>query len=92
MDDELEAILSREPEAQFDLSWKLGRRTARLPASLTEVGLEEVFLEQGVADTSPTVKWEVGAEPLPLEDNTSSAMSSLSSQLSDVTPHPGYPF
>ena len=49
-------------------------------------------MEQGVADTSPTIEWEVGAGPLPLEDDTSSAMSSLSSQLSDVAPHPGYPF
>ena len=54
--------------------------------------LEEVFLEQGVADTSPTVEWEAGAETLPLEDNESSTMSSLSSQLSDTAPHPGYPF
>ena len=49
-------------------------------------------MEQGVADTSPTVETEVGAGPLPLEDDNSSAMSSLSSQLSDVAPHPGYPF
>ena len=92
MDDELEAILSRDPEAQFNLSQQLGRRTARPPASTAEVGLEEVFLEQGVANTSPTIEWEAGTEPLPLEDDTSSAMSSLSSQLSDTAPHPGYPF
>ena len=49
-------------------------------------------MEQGVADTSPTIEREAGVEPLPLEDDTSSAMSSLSSQLSNVTPHPGYPF
>ena len=54
--------------------------------------LEEVFMEQGVADTSPAVEWEVGVEPLPLENNESLAMSSLSSQLSKTTPHPGYPF
>ena len=49
-------------------------------------------MEQGVADTSPMIEWEAGAKSLPLEDNASSAMSSLSSQLSDVTSHPGYPF
>ena len=92
MDDELEAILSGDPEAQFNLSQQLGRRTAGPPASHAEVELEEVFLEQGVTDTSPAIEWEAGAEPLPLEDDTSSAMSSLSSQLSDVAPHPGYPF
>ena len=27
VDDELEAILSGDPEAQFDLSWQLGQRT-----------------------------------------------------------------
>ena len=54
--------------------------------------LEEVFMEQGVADTSATIKREAGAEPLPLENNESSAMSSLSSQLSDAAAHPSYPF
>ena len=49
-------------------------------------------MEQGVADTSPTVETEAGTGPLPLEDDDSSAMSSLSSRLSDVKPHPGYPF
>ena len=92
MYDELKAVLSGDPEAQLDLSRQLGRRTAGLPASLAEVGLEEVFLEQGVTDTSPTVELEAGVGPLPLKDDTSSAMSSLSSQLSDVAPHPGYPF
>ena len=92
MDDELEAVLSGDPEAQFDLSRQLGRRTAGPPTGMVEVELEKVFLEQGVADTSPTVKWEAGAEPLPLEDDRSSIMSSLSSQLSDIAPHPGYPF
>ena len=38
------------------------------------------------------IEREAGAGPLPLEDDTSSIMSSLSSQLSDVAPHPGYPF
>ena len=92
MDNELEAVLSGDPEAQFDLSRQLGRRTAGPPVGIAEVELEEVFLEQGVADTSLTVEWEAGAEPLPLEDDRSLAMSSLSSQLSDVAPHPGYPF
>ena len=49
-------------------------------------------MEHGIADTSATTEQEAGEEPLPLEDDNSSAMSSLSSQLSDVTPHPGYPF
>ena len=92
VDDELEAILSGDPEAQFDLSRQLGRRTGGPPADNAEVGLKEVFLEQGVADTSLAFEWEVGAGPLPLEDDTSLAMSSLSSQLSNVAPHPGYPF
>ena len=60
--------------------------------SHAEVELEEVFLEQGVADTSTAAEWEVGAGPLPLEDAESLIMSSLSSQLSDVATHPGYPF
>ena len=92
MDDELEAILSGDPEAQFDLSWQVGRRTARPPTNNAKVGLEEVFMEQGVADTSPTTEREADAGPLPLEDDTSSVMSSLSSQLSDIAPHPSYPF
>ena len=92
VDDELEAILSGDPEAQFDLSWQVGQRTAGPPTNVTKVGLEEVFMEQGVTDTSPTIKREAGAGPLPLEDDSSLAMSSLSSRLSDVMPHPGYPF
>ena len=92
MDDELEAVLSGDPEAQFNLSWQVGQQTAGPPTNVAEVGLEEIFIKQGVADTSPTIEWEVGTEPPPLEDDTSSAMSSLSSQLSDAAPHPGYPF
>ena len=92
VDDELEAVLSGDPETEFDLSQQLGRRSGGPPATHTEVGLEEIFMEQGVADTSPTVETEADAGPLPLEDDDSSAMSSLSSQLSDVAPHPGYPF
>ena len=49
-------------------------------------------MEQGIADTSATIEREAEGEPLPLEDDESSAMSSLSSQLSDTAPHPGYPF
>ena len=92
VDDELEAVLSGDPEAQFDLSRQLGRRTAEPPASQAGVELEEIFMEHGVADTSATTEREAEEEPLPLEDDNSSAMSSLSSQLSDVAPHPGYPF
>ena len=92
MDDELEAILSGDTKTQFNLSQQLGQQTAGPPASSAEVELKEVFMEQGVADTSPTIKREVGTEPLPLEDDESSAMSSLSSQLSDAAAHPGYPF
>ena len=92
VDDELKAVLSGDPGAQFDLSRQLGRRTAGPPASQAEMELEEVFMEHGIADTSATTECEAGEEPLPLEDDNSSAMSSLSSQLSDVAPHPGYPF
>ena len=92
MDNELKAILSRDPEAQFDLSRQLGQRTGGPPVDNVEVELEEIFMEQGVADTSTTIVREAGEEPLPLEDDESSAMSSLSSQLSDVATHPGYPF
>ena len=92
MDDELEARLSGNPEAEFDLSQQLGRRTAGPPTSSAEVELEEVFMEQGVADTSATIEREAREEPLPLEEDESSAMSSLSSQLSDAAAHPGYPF
>ena len=49
-------------------------------------------MEQGIADTSATIEQEAEGEPLPLEDDESLAMSSLSSQLSDTAPHPGYPF
>ena len=92
MDDELKAVLSGDPKAQFNLSWQLGKRIVGPPTSTVEVELEEVFLERGVADTSPTIKWEASTEPLPLEDDSSSAMLSLSSRLSDMAPHPGYPF
>ena len=92
MDDELEAILSGDTKAQFNLSRQLGWQTAGPPASQAEVELEEVFMEQRIADTSPTIEQEVGMEPLPLEDDESSAMSSLSSQLSNTTAHPSYPF
>ena len=43
MDDELEAILSGDPEAQFDLSQQLGRRTAGPPASHVDVTLCGAF-------------------------------------------------
>ena len=92
VDDELEAVLSGDPEAEFDLSRQLGRRSGGPPATHAEVELEEIFMEQGVADTSPMVETGAGAGPLPLEDDESSVMSSLSSQLSDVAPHPGYPY
>ena len=54
--------------------------------------LEEVFMEQGITDTSLTVEMEAGMGPLPLEDAESPVMSSLSSQLSDTAAHPSYPF
>ena len=92
MDDELEAMLSGNPEAQFDMSRQLGQQTGGPPTANAEVELEEIFMEQGVTDTSVTTEREAGEEPLPLEDDESSAMSSLSSQLSDVAPHPRYPF
>ena len=92
VDDELDAVLSGIAEAQFDLSRQLGRWIAGPPASGAEVELEEVFMEQGVTDTSATIEREAGVEPLPLEDDESSAMSSLSSQLSNAAAHPSYPF
>ena len=92
MDNKLDAILSGTAEAQFDLSQQLGQRTAGPPARQAEVELEEVFMEQGITDTSATIEREAGVEPLPLEDDESSAMSSLSSQLSDAAAHPGYLF
>ena len=91
MDDKLDAVLSGITEAQFDLSQQLGQRTMGPPTGSAEVELEEVFMEQGVADTSAIIEQEAGAEPLPLEDNESSAMSSLSSQLSDAAAHHRYP-
>ena len=92
VDDELEAILAGDAEGQFNLSQQLGQRTAGPPTSNTEVELEEVFMERGITDTSLTVKMEASAGPLLLEDAESSVMSSLSSQLSDIAAHPGYPF
>ena len=92
MDDELEAILHGDPEAQFNLSRQLGQRTTGPPARSAEVELEEIFMEQGVTDTSPTVEKEADMGPLPLEDGDSSVMLSLSSQLSNAAAHPGYPF
>ena len=92
MDDELDTILSGIAKAQFDLSQQLGRRTMRPSASSAEVELEEIFMEQEVANTSTTIKWEADVGPLPLEDDESLAMSSLSSQLSNAAAHPGYPF
>ena len=56
MDNKLEAVLSGDPEAQFDLSQQLGRRTAGPPANHAEVELEEIFMEHGIADTSTTVE------------------------------------
>ena len=92
VDDKLEAILSGDAEAQFNLSWQLGIQTAEPPASNAEVELEEVFMKQGIADTSATIEREAGMKPLPLKGDESLAMSSLSSQLSDAATHPGYPF
>lgn len=62
------------------------------PASSAEIALEEVFMEQGVADTSATIETEAEEGSLPLEDDESLAMSSLSSQVSENAPHTGYPF
>ena len=45
VDDELEVILSEDLEAQFDLSWQVGRQTMGPPTNVAEVGLEEVFME-----------------------------------------------
>ena len=56
VDDKLDAVLSGIAEAQFDLSRQLGQWTAGPPASGAEVELEEVFMEQGVTDTSSTIE------------------------------------
>ena len=92
VDEELDAVLSRITKAQFDLSQQLGRRIVEPPASYKEVELEEIFMKQGVTDTSATTEQEVGIKPLPLKDNESSAMFSLSSQLSNAAAHPSYSF
>ena len=59
---------------------------------MAEEALEEVFMEQGVAGPSTTIEYEAGFGPLPLEDDESTVMSSLDSQLSDAAAHTGYPF
>ena len=74
------------------MSRQLGQRMAGPPKTLTEVALEEVFMEQGITGPSTTIEYEAGAGPLPLEDDESTVMSSLDSQLSDAAAHPGYPF
>ena len=52
MDDELEAILAGDPKAQFNLSQQLEQRTGGPLADNAEVELEEIFMEQGITDTS----------------------------------------
>ena len=61
-------------------------------ATVKEVALKEVFMEQGVADISATFKQKAGFGLLPLKDAESSVMLSLDSQLSDMAKHPSYPF
>ena len=56
VDDKLDAVLSGTAKAQFDLSQQLGRWTAGPPMRQAEVELEEIFMEQGVADTSTTIE------------------------------------
>ena len=92
VNEKLNAVLSRIAKAQFDLSQQLGQRTVGPQASHKEVELKEIFMKQGVIDTSTTTEQEVGMEPLPLKDDESLAMSSLSSQLSNAAAHPSYPF
>ena len=90
---ELDDILAdNNNNGKLDVSCQLRRRGAGPPTTMAERTLEEVFLEQGVAGPSTTTEYKAGGEPLPLEDNESTVMSSLDSQLSDVAAHPRYPF
>ena len=88
----LDDVLADNSDGKLNVSRQLGRRRAGLPTTMAEEALEEVFTEQGIAGPSTTIGYEAGAGPLPLEDDESTIMSSLDSQLSNVATHPGYPF
>ena len=84
--------MADESNGKLDMSRQLGRRRAGPPKDQEGETLEEVFMEQGIAGPSTTIEYEAGFGPLPLEDDESTVMSSLDSQLSDAAAHPGYPF
>ena len=75
----LDNILGDNSNGKLNISHQLEQKMAEPPATVKEVALEEVFMEQGVANTSATIKQEAGFGPLPLEDAESSIMSSLDS-------------
>ena len=88
----LDDVLADDSNSKLDVSRQLGQRTAGLPSSVAERTMKEVFMEQGVAGPSTITEYEAGAGPLLLEDDESTIMLSMDSQLSDAATHPGYPF
>ena len=90
--DELNDILADNDKSELDVSRQLERRRTGLPTTMAEKTSEEVFMKQGVAGPSTITDCETKDGPLPLEDDESTVMSSLDSQLRDVAAHPGYPF
>ena len=89
---ELDDVLADDNNGELDVSRQLGQRRAGPPKTVEETTREEVFVKQKIAGPSTTIEHETGTGPIPLEDKESAVMSSLDSQLSDVTAHPGYPF
>ena len=89
---ELDDVLADDSHGKFDMSCQLGQRRAGLPKTIEERTLEEIFMEQGVAGPSTMTKYKAGPGLLPLEDDESTVMSSLDSQLSNMAVHLGYPF
>ena len=88
----LDSVLEDASDGELDVSHQLGQRRAGLPNTMAEEALEEVFIEQGAAGPSTTTEYEARFGPLPLEDDESTIMSSLDSQLSNAAAHLGYPF
>ena len=88
----LDSILEDASNGELNVSCQLGQRRAGPPKTVVEEALEEVFMEQGITGPSTTIEYEAGFGPLPLENDESTVMSSLDSQLSDAAVHPGYPF
>ena len=90
--DKLDNVQADDSNGELDMSRQLGQRRAGLPTTMAEEGLKEVFMEQGAAGPSTTIKYEAGTGPFPLEADESAIMSSLDSQLNDVAAHLKYPF